>query len=191
MSHLRIPSEERVFRSLVFAGACLTAVLILSSCGKANGNVSIQSAPLAGADAARFSSPGAKLADLMSSLMGIQQAWASVSSFTSFKACNDTLKFIDSNGNVVKVNGSESSEVGRGLLDFSPSSTSAMTIGSITLTPGTMIKEVDITFAVVPSVCQGANYAVEFNPGSGARTITQNTAFKFQFSTAKEIVGDE
>lgn len=184
--------NSQIWLSLTVAGVALVTSLIMASCGKENaGNVTIQSAPLSGPNAASFGK-AAYFADLMSTLMGIQEAWASVSSFSTFKACNDTLKFIDSNGNVVKINGAESAEVGKGLLTFSPSSTAAMTIGSLNIPTGTEIKEIDITFAAVPSVCGGATYAVQFDDGvNGAKDITQNTAFKFQFSTPKVIADGE
>lgn len=185
MQYLNLKTTKVVSTGLALGLACA-----LSACGKdtasASGNVTIQSNPLVGPSAASLGSPKFNLASLTQgladSLFGIGSAWASVNPFTSFKACNDTLIFLDSNGNQLTVNGAAAPAGGAGLLTFSNSSSAPMQIASVDVPSGTTIAEVDITFATKPSVCNGANYAVQFDPGSGPIDITQNTAFKFQFS---------
>jgi hypothetical protein len=66
-----------------------------------------------------------------------------------------------------------------------------MAIGTIAIPAGTIISEVDITFAVVPDVCGGASYAVQFDPGSGPISITQNTAFKFKYAANKTVAATD
>jgi hypothetical protein len=174
----------------------------LSACGTTNsassGNVTIKSSPLAGANAASLMKNGVTFASVADGIsqglaqifFGIQNAHAAVSSFTSFKACNDTFKFIDSDGNQLSISGSQNPSVGQGLLTFSPSSTDAMTIGSLDIPAGTVLSEIDITFAVAPTFCQGVSYAIQFDPGTGPINITQNTEFKFKFGSGKTITAD-
>ena len=176
---------SRIVTGLLFS-------LVLPACGgtgvgnPVTGNLTIQSNPLAGPSQGKVS-PMQWLRPSHWFLMPLQSvpAVASVSSFSVFKACNDKMKFTDSSGNTISINGQSSAEVGSGLLNFSPTSTSPMTIGTVSVPSGVVIKEVEVTFAVVPAVCQGANYAVQFNDGvNGVKEITQNTAFKFTFSGA-------
>lgn len=171
-------------------GFALSLCLALVKCGgtgtgnPVTNNVLVQSNPLSGPGAALLSPRSAIFSgyDLLAKLFQIQSAFASVSTFASFKVCNDTMKFIDINGNVISIDGASSVGVGTGLISFSPTSTTPMTIGSLKIEAGTAIKEIDITLATVPSVCQGANYAVQFDDGThGPINITQNTAFKFMF----------
>jgi hypothetical protein len=152
------------------------------------GNVALQSAPLSGPNAAWQDRPTWLFNGLMDTLLGSRPAFATVSSFTSFKMCNDTFVMTDTSGNTVPING-QASEAGLGLLTFSPTSTSAMALVYANVAAGAQIQEIDITTAVKPDVCGGANYAVQFDPGSGPISITQNTAFKFQFSTPVTISG--
>ena len=168
--------------------------LALGGCGGGTGagnpgNIALQSAPLAGPNAASLDRPGLWIADLMETFMGLRSAFAAVSSFSNFKLCNDTLVMTDTNGNTVPINGSTSG-TGLGLLNFSPTSTTPMALTSLTIVAGTQIKEIDITSAVKPDTCSGVSYAVLFDTGSGANLITQNTAFKFTFSTPMTITGN-
>ena len=153
-----------------------------------SGNLALQSAPLAGPNAAF--NLYQKLEDRLFSFFGLSSAFATVSSFSLFKACNDTLTFLDTNGSQITVNGSSTPSVGQGLLTFSPTGTTAMSIGSLNIPSGTVLSEIDITFAVVPTVCSGVAYAVQFDPGSGPINITQNTAFKFKFNSNYTITGN-
>ncbi len=187
------PSLSRSITALIAVVVAVTAASLLTGCGKPlDGNVTIQSWQLGGSGAASLKQKSlfaslskGFLDDLIAPLLGIKEAFAAVSSFSVFSACNDTLKFVDSNGNQISINGNANPSVGQGLLSFSSASSLPMTIGAITIPSGTAIKEIDITFAVVPSVCSGANYAVQFDNGIGGGTIniSQNTAFKFQFAS--------
>jgi len=169
--------------------------------GTGNPTITLQSAPLAGPNAASMGrSSFTKLAfldaitqGLARYFFGINEASAVVSSFAKFSACNDTLVFLDGNGVQLTINNSANPSVGQGLLDFSPTSTSPMTIGSIGISAGTVLSEIDITFANVPAICAGANYAVQFDNGVGGGliTITQNTAFKFRFANNYTITDSQ
>jgi hypothetical protein len=159
-----------------------------------SGNVTLQTHQLAGSGAASLQGStkyAAMAGDLVQRLLGIQNVWAAVSSFATFKACNDTLKLLDDQGHQLTINGSQNPSIGQGLLTFDPASGAPMTLGALTIPAGTVLSEIDITFAVVPSVCGGANYAVEFDNGTGGgvRDITQNTAFKFTFASGRTITG--
>lgn len=173
--------------------AATASALALSSCGKDAGNVTLQSDSLAVAGTPARTSTLLAAAqgfnNLMTSLLGIRDAFAAVSPYTSFKACNDTLQFYNDKGEQLTIGGSQNISVGQGLMDFSPGSSPV--IGSVEIPEGTAIKEVDITFAVVPSVCAGANYAVQFDPGTGPINITQNTAFKFKFANPLTVQGQQ
>lgn len=176
----------------------ITLGLLLSACGQpatGSGNVSITSNALAGPSAASIYRSDKSLFALFdrvgglfsSALLGIRTAYAAVTPFTSFKACNNTLILRDQNGDPISINGSTSLEAGRGLLDFSPTSTAPMTLGSLSIPTGTQISRIDITFAATPSICGGASYAVQFDAGGGPIDITQNTAFRFDFASPKTI----
>lgn len=174
--------------------ACLFALSALSACGgTGTGNpvITIQSNPLAGPSSGAIEKRAPTYALLMDRLfrgfgefLGVRPAQAAVSSFAVFRMCNDTMVFKDANGTVIPFSSTTSPEVGQGLLDFSPTSQNPMTIGSLAIPVGTEISEINITFAVVPSVCSGANYGVQFDNGvgGGLKNITQNTAFKFLFT---------
>ena len=157
--------------------------------GNPPGNVLLQSAPLAGPNAASIDHPGFWITELIERfLLGISPAYAAVSNFTLFKLCNDTFVMTDVNGGTVTINGTASG-AGLGLLNFSPTATNPMGLTSLNIVAGTQIKEIDITTAVKPEICGGVNYAVLFDPGSGNIPITQNTAFKFKFATPVTITG--
>lgn len=178
------------------------SALMTTACGKiSDGNVTVQTAPLSGSGAASLGRSGSMLArladgmmqDLSKLLLGVNEAFAAVSSFSTFKACNDTLIFLDGDGKKLTLNGTDAPTVGQGLLTFSPSSGMGIVLGSLNIPAKTTISEVDITFAVVPSVCGGATYAVQFDNGvgSGVINVTQNTAFKFKYPTPISISGDQ
>lgn len=173
------------FRSMVLIAT--VAVAMLTGCAKQQGAVSLEAAPLAGPGAASLGSKKFSLfamfsMESMGSLWAVKSARAGVAAFNQLKLCNDTLKFINDQGEQVTVNGSGDPSVGQGLLSFDGSSVNVSQIGSLDLPAGTVISEIDITFAVKPSVCQGVNYAVRFDDGiNGIKDITQNTAFKFMF----------
>lgn len=178
----------------------VTSLSVVSSgCGSSTaGSNTIYAAPLSGPNAASLSLQGRMLAladslvnFLGEGLLGLHPAVAGVPSFTSFKACNDTLVFINSKGEKLNINGSQNPSVGQGLLTFSSSGTDLMTIGSVNIPDGTVLSEVDITFAVKPSVCAGAVYAIQFDSGLGPVNITQNTAFKFLFPAGKTVAAND
>jgi hypothetical protein len=160
------------------------------------GNISLQSAPLSGPNAASLRYRSGWFArvledagqGLMDILVGDRSAFAAVSSFATFKMCNDTLVMTDVNGKTVPVNGS-TNQAGLGVLTFSSTSTSPMLLTRIDVPANTQITEIDITSAVVPDVCSGFGDAVLFDPGSGPIHISQNTAFKFKFATPLNISG--
>ncbi|MGK5084549.1 hypothetical protein WDW37_14740 [Bdellovibrionota bacterium FG-1] len=192
------------------SAAALLLSIALIHCGGGTGtgnpgniasseNLTLQSAPLAGSSAASIDRPHHWLESVLriaefgleEVFFGARSAFATVSSFGKFNVCNDTLIFLDGSGKQLSINGTTQPSVGRGLLSFSASSTQPMTIGNIAIPTGTIISEIDITFAVVPAVCAGANYAVEFDNGigGGVHDITQNTAFKFNFASNYTITG--
>jgi hypothetical protein len=76
------------------------------------------------------------------------------------------------------------------LITLSFASTSVFTIANFSVPSGTQVKEVYITSAVQPSLCDGANYAVSFDAGGGPILITQNTEFKFTYTNPLTISGD-
>ena len=179
--------------------ALSSAALTMSACGKSptsSGNATLQYAPLSGANAASLSQPGLRFASILDSassglmalILGNQNAFAAVSSFTSFKICNDTLVITDVKGNTVPVNGS-ANQAGLGLLTFNSLATTPTALTSINIAANTQIKEIDITSAVNPSICPNFSDAVLFDPGNGAIHISQNTAFKFKYSTPLTIDG--
>ena len=176
-------------------------VVLATGCGKSPvaGNVTLQSAPLAGPNAASIGSQSAysvaSIADTIGStllglLVGSHDAYAAaVASFSSFKICNDTLVMTDVNGNTVPINGS-TNQAGVGLLTFSSASTSSTVLGlPLNIASGTQIKEIDITSAVNTALCPGFPDAVAFDPGTGAVHISQNTAFKFKYANPLTITG--
>ncbi|MGK5084551.1 hypothetical protein WDW37_14750 [Bdellovibrionota bacterium FG-1] len=174
-----------------WAHAFAASIILATGCGKAPiaavtpiaaGKVSLLAAPLAGASAASLTS------GLLEFLLGERVAYAAVSSFGALKICNDTLVLTDTHGNTVAVNGS-TNQAGLGLLSFSSASTSNTTLANLDVAAGTQIKEIDITSAISATLCPGFSYAVQFDPGSGPINITQNTAFKFTFSTPVTITG--
>jgi hypothetical protein len=182
------PSKQ----SLTLALVTVVALSPLAGCGKkdvaGNGHITLQTHALAGPSAAALRGAGryaAVAGDLAGRLLGIGKAWAAVSSFATFKACNDTMIFLDQDGRQLSVNGLENPSIGQGLLTFDPSSGAPMALGTLDLPAGTVLSEIRVTFAVVPSVCSGANYAVQFDNGAGGgvRDITQNTAFRFRFAS--------
>lgn len=178
--------RKLMFKALEIYFKMMVLVFSLTACGKTAGtsNVSLKANPLAGSSAAMLSP-----LDHFFSILGMQSAHAAVSSFNAFSLCNDTLVITDSNGNTVSVNGS-ANQAGLGLLNFSPTATTPLALTSISIPNGTTIKEIDITSAVKPSACGGATYAVQFDPGSGVINITQNTSFKFIYSTPVTINND-
>lgn len=170
----------------------------LASCGTSapsatsSGNISLKSAALSTSSTASLRtpfvlSPVGVFAELLNSLVGIHEAYAAtVSAFTTFQICNDTLVITDSSGKTLN-----SSEAGLGMLTFSNSSTSSATLTSYTITSGTYIKQIKITSAGKKETCpsMGEN-AVIFNPGSGAINITQNTSFTFSYSSPLLVTGN-
>ena len=169
-----------------FFGLVSAVVVLTTGCGQkatSSQNLNLKSAPLAGPSAARFM----PLQNMMG-WIGLPLAHAAVSSFSSFQLCNDTLVMTDSNGNTVKVNGKES-EAGVGLLTFSPAATTPMSIASLQVDSGVLIKEVKITSAVNPTLCGNADFAVSFTPLSSQIKITQNTEFKFTFASPLQVSG--
>ena len=176
--------------------ACVLPLAIGGGCGgtgtgnPATANVVMQSAPLAGANAASLEHPGLWFIPLMDVLLGVRSALAAVSPFTSFKLCNDTLVMKDAGGNTIAVDGSTQHQ-GLGLITFSPTADTPMTLASLSIAAGTQVKEIDITSAISTTLCPGFSDAVEFNPNSGAIHISQNTAFKFIFATPVSITGTQ
>lgn len=175
-------------------------MMIATACGGGTGTgnptVSLRSAPLAGPSAASLRYSGSWLAHLLEDaghsiielLVGDRSAFATVSVFTTFKMCNDTLVMTDVSGNTVPINGS-ANQAGLGVLTFSPTSTDPMLLTTISLPANTQIKEIDITSAIKPDICAGFGDAVLFDPGSGPIHISQNTAFKFKFASPLNITG--
>jgi hypothetical protein len=170
----------------------------MSACGKTPaGGVALQYAPLSGSSAASLSRPGFRFVSvldsmssgLMALLLGDHDAFAAtVSPFTSFKLCNDTLVITDVNGNTVPVNGA-ANQAGLGVLTFTSSATTPTTLTTLNLPANTQIKEIDITSAVNTTICPNFSDAVLFDPGTGAIHISQNTAFKFKYATPMTISG--
>lgn len=153
------------------------------------GNIALQSAPLAGSGAASLNHPELRVVPfLMDLLLGVRAAFASVSLFTSFKLCNDTLVVTDTDGETVAVNGS-TEHAGLGILTFSPSSETPMSLTSVNIAAGIQIRQISVTSAIKPDICPGFSDAVEFDPGSGPIHISQNTAFKFVFATPLSVDG--
>jgi len=174
------------FSKSPFRLVLLMFLMMSVGCAKSTtSGVSLKINPVAGPSAASLYSP----MKIFSKFMGMTDAFASVSSFTSFKICNDTLVIKDVSGNTVLINGKEA-ETGVGLITVSPTTTTATTLTTFDLPKDTQIKEVYITSAVAPSVCSGANYAVEFDPTSAPISITQNTQFKFTFATPMVVTGE-
>ena len=166
--------------------------LLTSSCGGTGiGNplVTIQTHPLAGPDAAMLPKVPwymGRVENLLASLFGIQKAWAAVSTFNRFEICLSEITFELLAGGV----DSGDRTLSPGLLSFSPSSTEAMTIGGLNLTPGSTLKNVKFVIATKPEICSGANYAVLFNsPSSGGdRLITQDVSFRFDFPSSGYVI---
>ena len=158
-----------------------------------NPQVTVRSNPLAGPNAASLGGHSFNLASLSeglaSAFFGIGNAWAAVSSFSKLEICFDTMTFDRTDGTTEVQNGSSNIVLNPGLMSFSPTSTGYMAIGSLNLTPGSLLKDVKLTVAVNPTVCNGAGYSVRFNSGVGADIdLTQNLAFRFDFPTSGDQV---
>lgn len=185
MSFLRSALFVMLASTLFLAGGCGGTSTPAASAG----NATIQSAALAPTSTAFLGQPGSQFAffeSLVSLLTGTRDAFAAtVSSFKTFQICNDTLVITDASGNTVNP-----AKTGLGILTFSNSTTTPMTLTTLNIAANTQIKEIDITSAGSASTCaaMGAN-AVIFDPGTGAINITQNTAFKFTYSTPLTITG--
>lgn len=144
------------------------------------GNVPVQSNPLAGVSAAALDrGPFFIASQLFQRAFFIQPAQAAVSAFTEFKLCVSEIVYELMSGQ----SGTSSTPLKPGLLTFSPSSTTAMTIGNLDISAGAVLKNIKFTIATVPSLCGGANYSVRFNhDGLGAaKEITQDVSFRFDF----------
>jgi hypothetical protein len=184
-------NKAHIVASLILFAALACGI---SACGADSGgtgsgnpgNVALQYNPLSGSAAASLSPATFPFANWVDHL--IPFAVAAVSSFTTFKMCNDTMVLTDTSGNTVSVNG-ETSQAGLGLLTFSPTSTTAQTLTTLSIATGVQIKEIKLTSAAKPSTCSGVTYAVQFDPGSGPINITQNTSFTFTLSTPLTISG--
>ena len=115
--------------------------------GTGTGNpLVLQAAPLAGPHSAALRSEPWLMA-FMDLVLGVRQAFAAVSSFTSFKLCNDTLVMTDVNGNPIAIDGVTLHE-GLGVLTFSPTIETPMTLASPGIAAGVEIKEIHVTSAV-------------------------------------------
>lgn len=157
-----------------------------------NGAVTLQSNPLAGPTAASLGKGRFDFATLgeglMNTFFGIEKAWATVSSFSTFQICLDTVTFERLDGSAETQNGSSNIVLNPGLLTFSPTSTDPMVIGSLNLTADSVLKDVKLTVASVPQLC-GTNYSVRFDSGtSGPVDLTQNVAFRFDFPVSGTTV---
>jgi hypothetical protein len=172
--------------------AALSGGLALGTggCGGAGTSVgnpamTLQTNPLAGPNAASNGARFLPLAllerGLVEGLLGIQTALAAVSPFTTFRICLNTLEFERLDGSKEEQNGSSNIPLNPGLLTFSPVSHDPMTLGTLLLTEGSVLKNVKFTIATVPELCGGANYAIRFNSGTGDVDLTQNVAFRFDF----------
>lgn len=169
------------------------SVIFLTACGGTgignpqNGNVSLQTHQLAGADAAlnSLSLPGS----IVAALLGIRPAYGAVSSFNKFQVCLSSITFEQMSGQPEQGD----RVLSPGLVTFSPTNTSPMSIGSLYLTPGSTLKNVKFVIATVPELCQGANFAVLFNgPSSGGDiSITQDVSFRFDFPGAGYTVSGD
>lgn len=159
--------------------AFLILMTALSGCGGTSvgnpidGTVTLQTNQLAGPGAA-YNRPQR----IFEFLFGIQNAFAAVSPFNTFNICLSSVTF-------ESYNGFSNVPLNPGLLQFSPTSTVPMTLGTVGISSGSTLKNIKFVIATKPEICGGANYSVLFNsPASGGdRTATQDVAFRFDFST--------
>lgn len=159
--------------SQVFLALAVSAAAF--GCGKEESGMQngilLQSNPLA----------GASQAGLFERFIGIQNAYAAVTAFNTFKVCVSEVVWELQSG---AAGSSATAPLKPGLLDFSPTSTSAMSIGYLDLTAGTVLKNIKFTIATKPELCSNADYAVLFNAGSsGDKKVTQDMSFQFDFAS--------
>lgn len=165
--------------SMIGCGNKGTTSLTTSS----GGNVTVQTNPLAGVNAAALDrSPFLIASQLIQRVFFIHSAQAAVSAFTEFKLCVSEVVYELLSGQ----SGASSTPLKPGLVTFSPSSTTAMTIGNLDISAGAVLKNIKFTIATVPSLCGGVNYSVRFNhDGLGAaKEITQDVSFRFDFGAS-------
>lgn len=172
-------------KRLIVPGVLALASL-LTACGKeeAQSGIPLESNPLAGANQAYSSHP----LDLLQSLL-VPNAYAAVSSFTSFKVCVSEIVWELQSGTA---GSSSTAPLKPGLLDFSPTSTEAKSIGNLDLEPGAVLKNIKFTIATKPDLCGGADYAVAFSAAStgGEKKVTQDMSFRFDFSGGAYTVAE-
>jgi hypothetical protein len=176
-------------RQIVLLGNISILLAVGSACGKTDevsstttGN--LKSNPLAGASQGSILNKLSYFASLDQflalTMFGLKNANAAVTTFNTFKVCVSEIVYETQSGSA----GSPNTPLKPGLLDFSPTSTEAMTIGTLDITSGTVLKNIKFTIATKPELCSSADYAVLFNAGSsGDKKVTQDMSFQFDFAS--------
>lgn len=170
------------YRMLMLA-LSISAAALTTGCGR--GGVTLQANPLAGPSAAKLLTPQQQFfanayEGLMKGFLGVNNAVASVSSFTTFKMCVDTVTYETLSGEAK----SPTTPLQPGLISFSPTATTATSIAQIDIPKDTVLKNIKFTVANVPAVCSGADYSVLFNVSGTDIKLTQNVAFRFDFGSS-------
>ncbi|MCM2279184.1 MAG: hypothetical protein NDJ89_13995 [Oligoflexia bacterium] len=183
----------RILKSHAAPVLIFIQILAAAGCGKQESTgIPLQSNPLAGPDQAYFQALSQRLfargSESLLRILGVEPAYAAVSSFNTLKMCVSEVVWELLSGSQAS---STAAPLKPGLLDFSPTDTTAKALGTLDVEPGTVLKNIKFTIATKPELCSGANYAVLFNSGAtGERHVTQDISFRFDFPPGGYTVDD-